>query len=288
MHIALLGTGLMGHAMAERLLEQGAKLSVWNRTREKAEPLGALGARVCDSAREAIESTGDGGLVLAMLRDAPAIRSALGGALPALAGKTFVQMSTIAPGESRALGAEVEAAGAGYLEAPVLGSTPQAKGGTLQVLVGGDPGLFARVEAALAPLGPPTLVGPVGQAAALKLALNQLIPNLIAAFSLSIGMVRRSGVDLDLFLGILRKSALYAPTFDGKLPKIRARDFAQPSFPAELMLKDLDLIRAECEALGLDVAVPGALRDVLLRTIEGGHGAADYSSLYEVIDPADE
>lgn len=288
MHIALLGTGLMGHAMAERLLEQGAKLSVWNRTRGKAEPLGALGARVCDSACEAIESTGDGGLVLAMLRDAPAIRSALDGALPELAGKTFVQMSTIAPGESRALGAEVEAAGAGYLEAPVLGSTPQAKGGTLQVLVGGDPDLFARVEAALAPLGPPTLVGPVGQAAALKLALNQLIPNLIAAFSLSVGMVRRSGVDLDLFLGILRKSALYAPTFDGKLPKIRARDFAQPSFPAELMLKDLDLIHAECESLGLDVAVPGALRDVLLRTIEGGHGAADYSSLYEVIDPADE
>ncbi len=287
MRIALLGTGLMGYAMAERMLEQGAELSVWNRTRAKAEPLGALGAHLYDSAREAIESVGDGGLVLAMLRDAPAIRAALDGAYAALPGKTFVQMSTIAPGESRALGAEIEAAGGGYLEAPVLGSTPQAKSGTLQVLVGGDPDLFARVENALAPLGPPTLVGPAGQAAALKLALNQLIPNLIAAFSLSVGLVRRSGVDLDLFLGILRKSALYAPTFDGKLPKIRTRDFAQPSFPAELMLKDLDLIRAECESLGLDVAVPEALRDVFVRTIEGGHGGEDYSSLYEVIDPRD-
>jgi len=287
MRIALLGTGLMGYAMAERLLEQGADLSVWNRTRAKAEPLGALGAEVAGSSREAIESAGDGGLVLAMLRDDAAIRAALDGALPALSGKTFVQMSTIAPGESRALRAEIEAAGAGYLEAPVLGSTPQAKSGTLQVLVGGDPELFARVEKALAPLGPPTLVGPAGQAASLKLALNQLIPSLIAAFSLSVGMVRRSGVDLDLFLGILRKSALHAPTFDGKLPKIRDRDFAQPSFPAELMLKDLDLIRAECAALGLDVAVPGALRDVLSRTVEAGHGGEDYSSLYEVIDPRD-
>ncbi len=146
MRIALLGTGLMGYALAERLLGQGAELSVWNRTRSKAEPLGALGAQVFGTGREAIESTGEGGLVLAMLRDAAAVRSALADALPALAGKTFVQMSTIAPGESRALAEEIEAAGAGYLEAPVLGSTPQAKSGALQVLVGGDPDLFARVE----------------------------------------------------------------------------------------------------------------------------------------------
>ncbi|HXU30725.1 MAG TPA: NAD(P)-dependent oxidoreductase [Thermoanaerobaculia bacterium] len=287
MRIALLGTGLMGYAMAERLLEQGVELSVWNRTRAKAEPLSAQGAQVADTAREAIESVGEGGIVLAMLRDAPAIHAALDGALSALSGKTFVQMSTIAPGESRALSSEIEAADAGYLEAPVLGSTPQARAGTMQVLVGGDPELYARVEKSLAPLGPPTLVGPVGQAAALKLALNQLIPNLIAAFSLSLGMVRRSGVDLDLFLGILRKSALYAPSFDGKLPKIRIRDFAQPSFPAELMLKDLDLIRAECETLGLDATVADAVRDVLVRTVESGQGGADYSALYDVIDPRD-
>jgi len=285
MRIALLGTGLMGYSMAERLLEQGAELSVWNRTRAKAEPLGAQGAQVADSPREAIEAAGDGGVVIAMLRDAPALGEALDRALPALLGKTFVQMSTIAPGESRALSAEVEAAGGGYLEAPVLGSTPQARSGTLQVLVGGDPDLFARLEKTLGLLGPLTLVGPVGQAAALKLALNQLIPNLIAAFSLSVGIVRRSGVDLDLFLGILRKSALYAPTFDGKLPKLRARDFAQPSFSTELMLKDVDLIRAECETLGLDATVADALRDVLVRTVESGQGGADYSALYDVIDP---
>ena len=285
MRIALLGTGLMGYSMAERLLEQGAELSVWNRTRAKAEPLGAQGAQVADSPREAIEAAGDGGVVIAMLRDAPALGEALDRALPALLGKTFVQMSTIAPGESRALSAEVEAAGGGYLEAPVLGSTPQARSGTLQVLVGGDPDLFARLEKTLGLLGPLTLVGPVGQAAALKLALNQLIPNLIAAFSLSVGIVRRSGVDLDLFLGILRKSALYAPTFDNKLPKLRARDFAQPSFSTELMLKDVDLIRAECETLGLDATVADALRDVLVRTVESGQGGADYSALYDVIDP---
>jgi 3-hydroxyisobutyrate dehydrogenase len=285
MRIALLGTGLMGYAMAERLLEQKAEVSVWNRTRAKAEPLSARGADVKDSAREAIENIGEGGLVIAMLRDAPAIGGALEGALSALSAKTFVQMSTIAPGESRALAAEIEAAGGSYLEAPVLGSTPQARGGTLQVLVGGDPDLFSRFQETLALLGPPTLVGPVGQAAALKLALNQLIPSLIAAFSLSLGMIRRSGVDTDLFLGILRKSALYAPSFDGKLPKIRIRDFSEPSFPAELMLKDLDLIRAECETLGLDATVADALRDVLVRTIEGGHGGEDYSALYEVIDP---
>ncbi len=285
MRITLLGTGLMGYAMAERLLEQGVELSVWNRTRAKAEPLGAQGGRVEDTTRGAIEAAGEGGLVLAMLRDAPAIRSTLLGTLPALTGRTFVQMSTIAPDESRALAAEIEAAGAQYLEAPVLGSTPQARSGALQVLVGGDPDLFESHREALALLGPPTHVGPVGQAAALKLALNQLIPNLIAAFSVSLGMIRRSGVDVDLFLGILRKSALYAPTFDGKLPKMMTRDFGHPHFPAELMLKDLDLIRAECLNLGLDIAIADALRDVLTRTVESGLGGADYSAVYEVIDP---
>ncbi len=285
MRIALLGTGLMGFAMAERLLEREAELSVWNRTAAKAEPLRGLGAEVAGSASEAIEGVGPGGLVLAMLRDGPAIHAALDGALPALAGKTFVQMSTIAPAESRALADQIEGAGARYLEAPVLGSTPQSRSGTLQVLVGGDAAELARIEETLALLGPTTHVGPVGQAAALKLALNQLIPNLIAAFSLSVGMVRRSGVDLEVFLGILRKSALYAPSYDGKLPKIRARDFAEPSFPAELMLKDVDLIRAECRSLGLDTTVADALRGVLARTVEGGMGGADYSALYEVIDP---
>ncbi len=293
MHIALLGTGLMGTPIARRLLAKGHDVTVWNRTRAKAEALEADGALVAGSAAAAVAQSE---LVIVMLRDALAVRSALGlesGHEAAtdepranLIYRTVIQMSTIAPTESLAIAQEVEALGGEYLEAPVLGSVPQARDGALQILIGGTPEQGQRYSKILGTVGSLTYVGPVGTASALKLALNQLIPSMIAAFSLSWGMVRRAGVDPEIFLGILRKSALYAPTFDGKLPKIASRDFGDPNFPAELMEKDCGLIVAECERLGLDTTVARAVADLVARTVAEGHGREDYSAMAAVIDPA--
>ena len=279
MRIAWIGTGLMGRPMAERLLGAGHEVTVWNRTRAKAEAL--AGAIVADSPAEAIAA---GEAVFLMLKDAAAIREVLQDG--DLEGRTVVQMSTIGPSESVALAEEVRQRGGDYLEAPVLGSTPQAKEGKLLVMVGGTPEQLDRWGQVLEALGPePVLVGPVGQAAALKLALNQLIPVLSASFALSLGMVRRQGIDVELFMSILRKSTFYAPTFDRKLPGMLARDFSDPNFPAALMLKDLGLIHDNAADLGLDTTVLDGVRDVVRRTVEKGLGGADYSALYEVIDP---
>jgi len=282
MKIAWIGTGLMGRPMAERLLAAGHEVTVWNRTREKAEALAGAGAVVADSAQDAVDA---GELVFLMLKDAAAIQGLQFAG--SLAGRTIVQMSTIGPGESLALALEVLRRGGDYLEAPVLGSTPQAREGKLLVMVGGTPEQFSRWGEVLKALGPePVLVGQIGQAAALKLALNQLIPVLSASFALSLGMVRRQGIDVELFLSILRKSTFYAPTYDRKLPGLLARDFADPNFPAALMLKDLVLIQDHAASLGLDTAVVDGVRDVVRRTVEKGLGGADYSAMYEVIDPA--
>ncbi len=282
MRIAWIGTGLMGRPMAERLLAAGHEVTVYNRTREKAEALAASGASVAGSAQEAIS---EGEAVFLMLKDAGAIRDVLFDG--DLNGRTVIQMSTIGPSESVALAEEVRRRGGDYLEAPVLGSTPQAKEGKLLVMVGGTPEQFGRWSEVLRAIGPePILVGPVGKAAALKLALNQLIPALSAAFSLSLGMVRRQGIDVDLFMDILRKSTFHAPTFDRKLPGMLARDFEDPNFPAVLMLKDLGLIHDNAAELGLDTAVLDGVRDVVRRTVEKGLDGADYSALYEIIDPA--
>jgi 3-hydroxyisobutyrate dehydrogenase len=281
MRIAWIGTGLMGRPMAERLLSAGHEVTVWNRTREKAEALAGAGASVAGSAPEAIAA---GEALFLMLKDAAAIREVLRDG--DLEGRTVVQMSTIGPSESVALAEEVRQRGGDYLEAPVLGSTPQAKEGKLLVMVGGTPEQLDRWREVLEVLGPePVLAGPVGQAAALKLALNQLIPVLSASFALSLGMVRRQGIDVELFLSILRKSTFYAPTFDRKLPGMLARDFSDPNFPAALMLKDLGLIHGYAAELGLDTAVVEGVRDVVRRTVERGLGEADYSAMYEVIDP---
>lgn len=286
MDVSLIGTGLMGRPMAERLLAAGHRVTVFNRTREKALPLEEQGARVAGSAREALTASE---ATFLMLRDSAAILSLLfeeGGVLPDLSGRTVIQMSTISPDESVALARDVRQAGGDYLEAPVLGSTPQAREGKLLVMVGGSPEQFDRWREVLRAFGPmPMLVGEAGHGAALKLALNQLIPSLAAAFSLSLGMVRRYGLDVDLFMGILRQSTFYAQAFDRKLPQMLERDFTNTNFPAELMLKDLHLVRSQAAALGLDTEPLDGVVAAVRKTVEAGRGREDYSALYTVVDP---
>jgi 3-hydroxyisobutyrate dehydrogenase-like beta-hydroxyacid dehydrogenase len=286
MRVAFIGTGLMGHPMAERVLAGGHELVAYNRTREKAEPLARKGARIAGSAREAIEM---GECTLFMVRDGSVVRELLSdeGFIPSLGGRTVIQMSTIGPAESIRLMEDVRGAAGDYLEAPVLGSVPQAEEGKLLVMVGGSSEQLGHWGELLRCFGPdPRLVGPVGHAATLKLAMNQLIASLAASFSLSLGMVRRKGIEVDLFMDILRKSAFYAPTFDRKLPQMLSRDFANANFPAALLLKDLDLARAEADGLGLDTAALDGVRDVVKETVEDGKGREDYAALYATIDPA--
>jgi 3-hydroxyisobutyrate dehydrogenase len=308
MKVSLIGTGLMGFAMAERLLERGHELTVWNRTRAKAEPLGRRGAALAGSAAAALAASP---ATLLMLADGPAIRAALAqgaaaaadapaapgaagvsaapaapsGRLPDLAGRTVVQAGTIGSAASLALQRDVLAAGGDYFEAPVLGSTPQARQGRLHVLVGASRAQFDAWGELLGDLGRPHLVGAVGEAATFKLAYNQLIAALLAAFSVSLGLVRRKGLDVEVFMAVLRETAFYAPTFDAKLPRLCARDFAEPNFPTRHLLKDVELVLAEAGAAGLETATVDAVRAVVAQALAMGLGDADYSAIYQAIDP---
>jgi 3-hydroxyisobutyrate dehydrogenase len=285
MRVAFIGTGLMGRPMAERVLAAGHELIVYNRTMEKAEPLARKGARLAHSADEAIAAAE---CAVFMVKDGSVVRELLSdeGFIPSRGGRTVIQMSTIAPVESVKLMQDVRGAAGDYLEAPVLGSVPQAEQGSLLVMVGGNAEQLARWGDLLRCFGPePRLVGPVGHAAALKLAMNQLIGSLSTAFSLSLGMVRRKGIETELFMDILRQSAFYAPAFDRKLPQMLSRDFSLPNFPAELLLKDLDLARAEAGGLGLDTTALDGVREIVKKTVEEDRGREDYAALYETIDP---
>ncbi len=285
MRVAVLGTGLMGAPVALRLREAGHEVRAWNRTRAKAEALAPAGVEVADTPADALERSE---CVVLMLADADAIRHTLleGPAPTALRGRSVIQMGTIAPQESRDLAEELHGHAAEYLEAPVLGSTPEAERGELIVMVGAEPPQFERWRELLAALGPePRHIGPVGHAAAVKLALNQLIASLTAAFALSLGLVRREGLDVGTFMGILRESALYAPTFDKKLQRMTERQFGNPNFPVEHLLKDVRLFLREAEALGLDAATLEGCQDVLADALDRGLAGQDYSALYNVIDP---
>ncbi len=286
MNISFLGLGLMGRPMAERLIGAGHRLIVYNRTREKAAPLEKLGASVAAAPGEAVEGSP---CVIFMVADAPAVGSLLfppGRPRPNLTGRTVIQMSTISPEESLRLKGEVEAAGGTYIEAPVLGSIPEAEQGRLVVMAGSTPGQFEEWLPLLRSFSPaPIYVGEAGKAAALKLALNHLIAAEAAAFGLSLGVVARNAVDVELFLGILRKSALYAPQFDKKLDRMLRRDFSNPSFPAKHLRKDVRLVIAEARRRGLDTEAAEGIEKIVGKAVDKGWADADYSAIYSVIAP---
>ena len=285
MPTAILGTGLMGAAMARRLLDQGVEVRVWNRTPEPTAALRPLGARVCATAAQAVA---EADIVLLALSDAPAIEKVLDDAAVARAveGRLLAQMGTIAPAQSRALAQRVQTLGGDWLEAPVLGSLPEAASGTLLIMPAGSAAARARARPLLERLGRmPCELDEIGQAAALKLALNQLIASLTAAFALSLGLVRREGVPVADFMAVLRQSALYAPTFDKKLERELKRRFDNPNFPLKHLLKDIDLFRDAAARDGLHTAPLDGVRQVVAAGVAAGLGEMDYSALYAVIDP---
>ncbi len=285
MEIGFMGIGLMGLPMAQRILAAGEPLIVYNRSPEKVEPLRDLGVAIAPDPETLIRTSS---CIVLMLTNAQAIREVLLSALsrPELAGKTVIQMGTIAPSESKAIRDEVVAAGGEYLEAPVLGSIPEAQAGNLIVMVGGTATQFDQWQDVLQCFGPePVLVGEVGAASALKLALNQLIGSLTSAFATSLSFVQRNGVDVAQFMEILRGSALYAPTFDKKLSRMVDHNYANPNFPTKHMLKDTTLFLQESTSLGLDTHIPEGVSQILTRAIDLGLADLDYSALFAAISP---
>jgi 3-hydroxyisobutyrate dehydrogenase len=281
--VGILGTGLMGAPMALRLQQAGYEVTAWNRSAEKLVPLQEAGIQTVATAAEAIALSP---LTLTMLSDAAAIRAAVLSAPSVLSGRTLLQMGTISPDQSRELCEAIRSAGGEYLEAPVLGSIPQVKTGELIVMVGATPEQYAQWLPILKCFGPnPQLMGPVGAAAATKLAMNQLIGTLTAAFSMSLGLAQREGLDIEAFMGIVRDSALYAPTFDKKLARMCDRNFTQPNFPTKHLLKDMDLFVQAAQGQGIDATVAAGVSEIVGRAIAQGLADADYSAIYSAINP---
>lgn len=272
--------------MAERLLQTRHELIVYNRTRDKAAPLAGLGAEVAEDPLDAIARAE---VTLLMLTDSTAIRETLEphGRLPELTGSSLIQMGTIAPRESIALWEDIRRVGGRYLEAPVLGSRPQAQDGKLLIMVGAEPEEFQQWRELLGHLGEePMLVGRVGQAAALKLAFNQLIAAELTGFATALAITRHHGVETADFMQLLRRSALHAPTFEAKLPRIESGDFERPNFPARHLLKDLHLARDLADDFGLATGPLAGLCDLLETAQAQGRGDEDYSLIAALVDPS--
>ena len=277
--VALLGTGTLGSAIARRFLAQGLDVHVWNRDSSRTAPLIDLGAVAIT---DLYAATRDCHSIVTVLTTGD-VTTEVVAALGPLNGSTVIPMGTMGVTESRKLAAEVLQKNGKYLEAPVLGSKPQALSGSLLVMAGGDADVFEQQLDLLRHLSQqPKLVGPVGSGAATKLALNQLIASLTHSFSLSLRLIQQAGVPVETFMEILRPSALYAPTFDKKLERMLQGHYEDPNFSTALLRKDLELFLQETSAAGVqDLGLQGLAQ--LLNQANGTQlDDQDYCALHEL------
>lgn len=284
MKVGFIGTGLMGLPMAQRLKDANIEVVAYNRTVSKLEPLKAQGVTIAETPLDVIRACQ---CIITMLTNAEAIHRLLlsTDCLAELAGRTVIQMGTISPSQSLAIKDKIIAAQGEYLEAPVLGSIPEAESGKLIVMVGSTPEQFSQWTELLKNFtSEPMLIGEVGKAAAMKLALNQLITSLTTAFAQSLGFLMRENVNTEQFMEILRQSALYAPTFDKKLQRMLDRNYANPNFPTKHLLKDTNLFIEEAESVGLNVSGILGIKEVLELAMKTNPDD-DYSALFEAVNP---
>ncbi len=284
MKISVIGAGLMGGPIAQKLFEHKNDVIAYNRTKEKLTNLKSLGVQIADTPVEAIEKSE---IIILMLADANAIKEVMISekVLSKIRNKLVIQMGTILPDESKHFQTIFTDKGAEYFEAPVLGSIAQILQEKLIVLVGSTKEQFEKYKSIFSSFSNDIYhIGEVGKAAAIKLAFNNLIASLIPVFSLSLGIVKKSNLDINVFMEILRKSALYAPTFDAKLPLIMNEDFSRANFPTKHLLKDGKLIEKLATQLKLNTKIINALNSVIEEAINQGFADSDYSSVYKAIN----
>jgi len=240
--IGLIGLGLMGRPMAANLLKAGYALTVWNRTRARAEEVAMLGAKVAATAREAAAASD---VLLTVVSDPPALEAVLWGTDGALAGlrkgSVLVDSSTVAPELARRVAAACAERGAEFLDAPVTGGTWGAEKGELVFMVGGNREVLERVEPVLAAMGKRFLhMGAHGAGQTVKLAMNLILALEVQALAEALELVTGAGVEAARLIEVLQSSMARAAVLDVKAPMILERNFA-PSFPLRLMHKDLGL-----------------------------------------------
>jgi 3-hydroxyisobutyrate dehydrogenase len=262
--IAFLGTGIMGAPMARNLAAAGHDVQVWNRTRKKAE---GLGANVAASAAEAVDGAE---ATITMLADGPAIDAALPELDP---GMLWIQMSTIGVDDTARFAARHRR----YVDAPVLGSKPQAEAGELLVLASGaerPEEIFDAVAGRVL-----WLADEPGAGTKLKLTINLWIMNLVENLAETFALAEAIDLDPALFLDAIKGRAMDSGYAHLKGEKILARDFS-PAFRLEVAAKDVRLALAMARHAALELGVAPVTLERLERAIALGHGDEDVAAVW--------
>jgi 3-hydroxyisobutyrate dehydrogenase len=276
--VAVLGTGIMGSAMARNLAAARLRTTAWDRSPQAAAPLADAGCLVAASAAEAVR---DAGVVITMLPTADAVESVMftGEVTDALAhGAVWAQMGTIGVAATARLAHQLGRLRPGvlFVDAPVSGSKGPADAGELLILASGPPAAEAIAAPAFSAIGRKTVwLGEAGQGSRMKLVVNAYMSALIEGVAEALELASRLGMDPGALDEVIEGGPLAAPIASAKLYKMRSGDFAA-EFPLEWALKDVDLALAAADGdrLPLLEALSGQWR----QAVEAGHGREDISA----------
>jgi 3-hydroxyisobutyrate dehydrogenase-like beta-hydroxyacid dehydrogenase len=238
-----IGLGNMGSRIAQRLLDHGYQLAVYDRNRAQTEAVAAHGGVV---AKNIIELARTSDVVLSCLTNDEAVQSVYTGPEGVFAGAkpgtVVLEMSTISPESSRELHKLGAKSGVDILDVAISGSTPAAEEGNLTLLVGGDQELFNAAEPIFQAIAKQYfLLGGPGSGTAMKLVVNTLLGIGMQAIAEAVVLGEKSGLDRGRLLEVLAKTAVIAPAHVGKLARVAVNDYS-PQFPLRLMNKDFRLI----------------------------------------------
>jgi len=282
--IAFLGLGIMGRPMARNLAAAGYEVIAWNRTAARAEELAAeAGVRVADTPAEASAAAD---ATITRVVDAPQVEEVLfgpDGAADGMAeGHVAIDMSTIAPTASRAIGERLAERGVAFLDAPVTGSRPKAEDATLTIMVGGHQAAFERARPVLEAMGALVIqVGPQGHGEMAKLINNTLAAINAAALAEALTLAGRFELDTDALLEVVAAGSGASTMLALKARPMLERDF-EPLFKLEHMLKDVRHCLAEAKRLGVDLPLAERAERLYAKAAERGLGERDFAAVIEV------
>lgn len=285
MNIGFVGLGAMGQVIVPRLLGAGHAVTGWNRTRQRAASLIDEGMRWADSPA-AVACASD--VVFSIVTDGAAVRAvALGadGIIEGLApGGVYIDMGTIAPDVTRAVAAAFAERGSSMLDAPLSGSPVTVERGNASLMIGGDRAAFERVEPVLRAIGPKvTYIGPSGQAAAMKLAVNLLLMVEVIAFGEAVALAEKAGVARETALDAVLKSVAAAPVLGYRGPFILEGQMPDvPLADVTLQQKDMLLVLEMARKLGSPAPLAAGANEIMNACRGLGIDGNDFVVAHEV------
>ena len=280
MKVGFIGLGIMGKPMAKNLVKAGYELVVFDFNKASVEELVSCGAAAAANGKE-VASQAE--VVITMVPNSPHVRAAVlgenGVAEGAKPGTVLIDMSSIDPTESKAIGAELEKFGIDMLDAPVSGGEPKAIDGTLSVMVGGKKALFDKYyEMLMVMAGSVVYVGGLGSGNVAKLANQIVVAVNIAAVSEALTFAKKAGTDPELVYQAIRGGLAGSTVMDAKAPMMLGRNF-KPGFRIELHIKDLNNALNAAHAISSPVPLTGQLMEIMQGLKADGFEKEDHSSI---------